>query len=108
LNTDLVGFGGLQNPPTALFPESAEFWIFLAHRCAVAADRTVVPSHAQAVHRAVLALHGLNFLCDDTWALLHIEWIGAGPVALIPQGLLISWNLYLSLRATTELKPKLG
>ena len=79
------------------------------HLCsAVAADKTAVPSHAQAVHRAVLALHGLNFLCDDTWALLHIEWIGAGPVALVPQGLLISWNLYLSLRATTEQKPKLG
>ena len=33
LNTESGRFWGSPKPPTALFPESAEFWIFLAHRC---------------------------------------------------------------------------
>jgi hypothetical protein len=51
----------------------------------------------QALRRGVV-LHGINFLCDDSWAALHLGWIGAGPVALIPQAVLLSWDLYLGLR----------
>jgi hypothetical protein len=46
------------------------------------------------VQRAVLVLHAANFASDVTWAALHLAWIGAGPLALMPQILLVLWNLH--------------
>jgi hypothetical protein len=51
------------------------------------------------VQQAVLVLHALNYTADITWAGFHISWIAAGPLALVPQGLLVFWDLHCGLAA---------
>ena len=50
-----------------------------------------------ATRHAVLLLNAINFACDDSWAAMHLRWIGAGPAVLIPQALLAAWLAYLAL-----------
>lgn len=47
---------------------------------------------------AVLVLLGLNFAMDDSWAALHISWIGHNYWVLLPQALVATWNVWLGSR----------
>jgi hypothetical protein len=57
------------------------------------------------VRRAVLVLHALNFASDVSWAAAHLSWIGAGSAALMPQSLLVLWNLYCGFSADADAAP---
>jgi len=52
-----------------------------------------------ALQRALLVLHATNFAADVSWACLHVQWIGAGYIALLPQTALVVWNLRCGLAA---------
>ena len=58
------------------------------------------------VQRGVLLLHALNFAADVAWASRHLHWIGAGPAALVPQLLLVVWNVRCSVSAVVDAPDK--
>ena len=49
--------------------------------------------------RAVLGLSALNFAADDAWAAVHLHWISAGPVVLLPQAALVAWLVWLAVKS---------
>lgn len=44
----------------------------------------------------VLALNAINFALDDAWAAVHLHWINAGPLVLLPQAALVVWLVWLA------------
>ena len=60
------------------------------------------PSTRLTVQQVILVLHALNYTADITWAGFHIAWIAAGPLALVPQGLLVLWDLRCGLATIEE------
>ncbi|KAH3767586.1 hypothetical protein Pelo_544 [Pelomyxa schiedti] len=61
----------------------------------------------QTMLASVFFLQALNYFMDDTWAAIHITWT-AGPYILIPQALIVFWDLYVFSRvllSNNKVKP---
>ena len=57
------------------------------------------------VRRAVLLLHAANFLADDTWAAQHLSWAGDNAAILLPQAVIVLWDLRCGLTQTVATPP---